>query len=339
MNPTFTTKEKAVGTFAVLSMLLLLTTVMVIGRGKDWFRPTVTYYATFNEGYNLTVNAAVKLFNTDIGKIKEISVKGDKVRLTLHIYRNFTSRIRVGTVATVESPTFIGSEYVSITPGRPGAMRLPPKTEIPTKERPSLADVLREFQVEKTAKMVVIALQNISEMVQELRRPDGPLFTSLNNIARISANLDAITGDVRAGKGTVGALVHSPEIADQVLARLRAAERILARIQAASDDIAAASHDAPTAMTMVRSDLESIRRFSDSAAVTVAQLNRILTNVEGTSRDLPAVLRSARQAIAEVRASIENADRVLRALQKNVFIRGNLPPAPTAEPATPELRR
>jgi len=75
----FSTKEKIVGMFGIFMAILLLATTIVIGRGKDWFRPTMTIYATFREGYNLETNTPVKLYNTDIGKVKHIELAGQKV--------------------------------------------------------------------------------------------------------------------------------------------------------------------------------------------------------------------------------------------------------------------
>jgi len=63
-------------------------------------------------------------------------------------------------------------------------------TEIRTVAKKSLADILEEFEVEKTAKMVVTAIQGISETAQELRAPEGPLMTSLNNIEKMTGHVE-----------------------------------------------------------------------------------------------------------------------------------------------------
>jgi len=124
MDLHFSSKEKIVGTFAICITILILATIIIIGRGKDWFRASVIFYATFSESYNLKENAAVKMYNTDIGLIKDISITGQKVKLTLKIYEDFAERIKDDAIATVESPTLIGDEYVSIKPGSRDALPL-----------------------------------------------------------------------------------------------------------------------------------------------------------------------------------------------------------------------
>jgi phospholipid/cholesterol/gamma-HCH transport system substrate-binding protein len=104
MELTFEKKEKIVGAFMVIIVALLLIVVVMIGRAKDWFRPYVTYYTLFDQAYNLSRDARVKLFTVDVGKVKDVSLDGDKVKVELAIVKDYTSRIRKDTVATVESP-------------------------------------------------------------------------------------------------------------------------------------------------------------------------------------------------------------------------------------------
>ena len=118
MELEFNKTEKIAGTFVICIGIILLATVIVIGRGKDWFRNYVTYYTIFDQSYSLKENTPVKLFNADIGKIKKIDLVGDKVKMKLAILEEFKYRIRTSTRATVQSPTFFGSEHIAIEPGR-----------------------------------------------------------------------------------------------------------------------------------------------------------------------------------------------------------------------------
>ncbi|MGD9212743.1 MAG: MlaD family protein, partial [Desulfobacteraceae bacterium] len=149
MDLTFNRMERIVGTFVIGIIILLLSTVVIIGRGKNWFEKSVIYFTTFNEGYNLQINTPVKLFKADIGKVKKITLVENKVKVKLSILQKYQSRIRMDSVAVVESPTFIGSEYVSIVPGSTEALPIPEEGEIPSRERTSIADILEKFQVEK----------------------------------------------------------------------------------------------------------------------------------------------------------------------------------------------
>ena len=341
----FSTREKVVGMFGILIAVLLLATTIVIGRGKDWFRPTMTIYVTFREGYNLEVNTPVKLYNTDIGKVKQIDLVGEKVKVELKIFKEFADRMREGSVATVESPTFIGSEFVSIKPGPADAPPLMDGALILSAAKKSLSDFMAEFEVEKTAKMVVDAVQGIAETAQQLRRPEGPLMTALVNIEGATRHLEAITSDLQAGAGTAGSLLKSRELLEAILAKIDRLGDIL-------DELAMAAQKVPPTMDMVQENLTTIQGVGQKASdgldqinriladvdTTVASLRNILKNVETGSYDIPEIIGTTQEGIHEIRDGIESADQIMESIKQNPLIRSNLPALPAAGATDAGLR-
>ncbi len=345
MDLDFSSKEKIVGTFTICITILILATVIIIGRGKDWFRASVVFYATFSDSYNLKENASVKMYSTDIGMVKDIAITGEKVKLTLKIYEDFAERIKTNAIASVESPTLIGDEYLSIKPGSHDFLPLPPNSEIHTVAKKSFADILQEFEVEKTAKMVVAAIQGISETAQELRSPEGPLMISLNNIERATSHFEKVTESLQAGEGTAGSILQSRELIEALLARIDKIGVIL-------DNLSRATEKTPQTVDLVNTNLETLKRFSTNATGSFLRLENILkevdesiqaiktilTNVEEGSHDIPAIIRSARQGIDDIRDSVDDADKIIQSIQKNPLIRGNLPPEPEVRPTDSGLR-
>ena len=237
MDLNFSKKEKTVGIFIICIVVILLTTVVIIGRGKDWFKTYIIYYTTFDESYNLKEDAAVKLFKADIGKVKKIILVENKVKVKLAILEEYSSRIRSDSVTIVESPTFIGSEYISIKPGSTESPLIPEGGEINSTAKKSIADLMSEFQVEETAKKVIGMVQDISEITQIMRDPDGPFFTTVNNLNKTVSHLEAITGDLQAGKGTAGSILKSREVLQIILDDLDKITQILESVEEGSHDI------------------------------------------------------------------------------------------------------
>jgi len=271
MELDFNKKEKIAGIFIIGISILLLATVIIIGRGKDWFKTYITYYTAFEESYNLMVDTPVKLFNADIGKVKDITLVGDKVKVKLLILKDYQSRIRTDSVATVESPTLIGSEYISIIPGSKDAPLIPQEGDIPSRAKRSIADLLNEFQVEKTIKMVVDAVQEISRIVLLLRDPGGPLFTALDNANKTLAHIEKITRDISSGKGTLGNIVKSRDLLDHIHQNLDKVEdavdtlkTILSNIEQGSHDIPKVTQSATKGINEIRSAVEDIDKVVQS---------------------------------------------------------------------------
>jgi len=339
MELDFSKQEKIVGTFIICMTVLLLATVIVIGRGKNWFKHYVTYYTIFEQSYTLEVNTPVKLFNTEIGKIKKITVSGDKVKVKLAILQDFRSRIRTSTRATVQSATFIGSEYVAIIPGEDDAPLIPPGEIIPSKKRKSVAAYLQELEVEKTAKMVVTALQDITEMIQILRDPQGPFFTSLDKANQTLGHIEKISREVEAGKGTVGGILKSGELLDKIHGNLDEIKNIVsAKAPAAIDQLQDNLATLNEIEKEMLANMPNIKRIVKDVEDTVASLKTIIAQIEKRSHDIPKTIQSTSQGIQEIRGTVENIDKVVQSLQQNFLIRPHLPPVPEGKNVDAGLR-
>jgi phospholipid/cholesterol/gamma-HCH transport system substrate-binding protein len=337
METSYTRAEKSVGIFVIGIALLLLTTVVILGRGKEWFAEEVTFYTSFKESYNLEVNAAVKLFKADIGKVKRISLGKDNVNVQLAILARYASRIRQDSVAVVDSPTLIGSEYISIVPGAPDSPKIPVGGIIPSIEKKSLADVLKDFEVEQTALLAVRTIQQIAALVSIMKDPQGPLLSTLANVERTSSNLEQITGRIQQGQGALGSLVASRELVDGVLTNLDRMNALLGDIQATAargpvlmDQVGDNLATIQSAGSGIVQNVEVLSAILDEARASIESFHVILENLERGSQDIPRVTATARDGIREIRQGVENIDRVVQSLQRNVIIRSNLPDEPTS---------
>ena len=331
MEVDYNKKEKIVGMFVIGIVLLLFTMLVMISRGKDWFKTYITYYTTFDESYNLKANAAVKLYRADIGKVKKIILTEDKVKVKMIILEDYSSRIRRDSVAIVESPTFIGSEYVSIIPGSADAPLIEQGGEIPSMEKKSVSDILAEFEVEKTAKMVIPAIQDVAELAQIMRDPKGPLFALLDSFNRTLSCFERVAHDIEAGKGTIGGIIRSRVILDKILGNLDKLSQLL-------DNINKASSQTPEIMDQVQDNLATIKKIGDDVSESVSSIKRIIKQVE-ESYDIPEITHSAKNGIKEIRAGVDKIDKVVRSLQKNFLIKPNLPPEEEAENIDAGLRQ
>ena len=332
MDLDFSKKEKIVGTFIIFIVLILLTTVVIIGRGKDWFKTYIIYYTTFDESYNLKEDAAVKLFKADIGKVKKIILVENRVKVKLAILEEYSSRIRSDSVAIVESPTFIGSEYISIKPGSADSPLIPDGGEINSTSKKSISDIMLEFQVEETAKKVIRAVQDLSEIMQIMRDPDGPFFTAVDNINKIISHFEAISRDIQAGKGTVGGILKSSAILQIILDDLDKVTQIL-------ESLAEASSKAPEITNKVQDNLATIQKIGEEVLDSISSIKRILKEVEEGSHDIPEVTQTTKLGIREIREGVENIDSVVQSLKKNFLIRPNLPPEPKGKNIDAGLRQ
>lgn len=334
----YTKTEKAVGLFVVGIVLLVLASLIMIGRGKDWFKQYVVYTTSFEEGYGIQPNTPVKLYKTDIGKVKTVTLVGDRVELKLAIQEEYASRITAGTWVTIESPTLFGSEYVSIKPGSISAYGIEPGGLIPSKPRRSLGDLLADIEVEKTARRLASIIENLETLSRQLADPQGPLSASLSHVETATENMARISEDLRDGKGTAGQVIRSEALLNAIEARLVKLDEVI-------DPIAEAARQAPPAMALVQENLVNLKRIQSKAEPAVGQLQalldrtdaimaslqQVMERVEAASiHGLPAV-QSARETLERVAENMEKIEQIIEAVRQNFLIRPHLPDEPAPE--------
>jgi phospholipid/cholesterol/gamma-HCH transport system substrate-binding protein len=72
---------------------------------------------------------------------------------------------------------------------------------------------------------------------------------------------------------------------------------------------------------------------------SMEKIREITVNLEKGSREVPAVIRTTARGIKEIRDGVDEINRVVKALEKNPLVRGNLPPKPEGKDLDAGLRR
>lgn len=283
--------EKMVGALLILTIIVVTGSVIVIGRGKAWFRDYGIYNIVFDEGYNLKEGATVKIFNTDVGRVTSLEITPqNKVGVTIKILRGYSKLIRRDSVAVVASPTFIGSEYISISAGSPESPLISEEGTIPSKRKKSLSDYAEEFHLEEKFNALTRILYSLEETMDQLKDPEGPLLGTL-------WDLRAITNDIKRGQGLGNILVKNDlyERLDRQMAHL---ETILANAEKTSQGVEQAARVLPEAMQEMR---------------------KILHDIKTASRDAPAIAQGARE-------NLQKLDQILESAKRSPLIKGGIPP-------------
>jgi phospholipid/cholesterol/gamma-HCH transport system substrate-binding protein len=310
--------ERMTGAFILLTLIVFLFTVAVVGRGKNWFRKQIFYYTIFEEGYNLVSGSRVKLLGTDIGSVTDVLLTtSNKVKVRVKVLAEYASRIRANSVATVESPTVIGSEYINIRPGTSKAAVIPPEGQIPTKEKKKFTEYLEQYEIGAKLEHIGKILEDLALITDQLKDPKGPFFGTFSN-------LQQITGTVESGEGTLGRLIKSDELyehMDTFVATLQETADYLVRagvnIEKGSEHLEKATREAP--------------EMADKTQELLDRLLKVQVILEKVMTEVPEISAQAREGMQEV-------NRILDSVKENFLIRPNLPPPPDAETHGLEIR-
>lgn len=325
MRLQYSTMERMTGAFILLTLIVFLFTVAVVGRGKNWFRKHVVYYTTFEEGYNLVSGSRVKLLGTDIGSVTDVLLtKSNKVKVKVNVLAEYASRIRADSVATVESPTVIGSEYINIRPGTSKAAVIPPEGLIPSKEKKKFIEYLEQYEIGTKLEYIGKILEDLAQITDQLKDPKGPFFGTFSN-------LQQITGTVEAGEGSLGRVIKSDELYEHIQAELDAVDTFVATLQETADHLVRAGASIEEGSEHLEKATREGPEMVDKTQKLLDRLLRVTLIMEKVMTEVPEISAQAREGMQEV-------NRILDSVKENFLIRPNLPPPPASETHGLEIR-
>ena len=174
--------------------------------------------------------------------------------------------------------------------------------------------------------------QDLADLVTTLKDPRGPIMTTLSNLESTSGHLARVMGKIDRGEGLLGSLVTSRELLDRVLLNLDKVDFVLDDIQSASaqgagimDQISGNLTTVQTVGSGLAENVQVLKAILTDARLSLETIQVILDNLKKGSQDVPRVTNTAKAGIREIREGVEDIDRVVQSLQRNIFIRSNLP--------------
>lgn len=298
MEPKFKKIDYLVGFFIIGALCIILMGIIYIGKGREWFKEYNTYYIFFDQGYNLKLNAEVKMLNTRIGRIKAIKITPEnKVKVVISVLREYGDRIRTDSVATVASPTIIGSEYIAVTAGSLKKPPIPDEGIISSIPKKTLSDYVEQFKLMEKFDAVSLALTRLANLIDKLQDPKGPLWQTLNN-------LEDITDQIKTGKGDLGRVIYK--------------ETVVEDLKETASKLREASKDLPT--------------ITKDFSASLTHLEAILGNIEKNSNELPKIIKDTRigteqipEIVDRIRRQLEETRDIIHSIKAIPIIRHNLP--------------
>ena len=277
-----------------------------------------TYYASFSEAGGLKANDEVRIAGVRVGKVKEVALEGDHVRVKFLV--DSGAHFGPTTAAAIKVKTLLGAMYLSLEPSGSGQMS--ENTEIPASRTSSPYDVVQAFS----------GLAERSERIDT-----GQLAKSLNTLATLTENTPK---DFRSALTGLSALSQNIASRDQQL------NTLLTNMHKVSTVLGDRRGDLVTLMKdgdQLFRALAARRQSVHNLLVATSQLSEQLTGlVKDTRADLKPALDHLHNVVAVLQKNQDNLDNSLRLMAPfyrvfaNTLGNGpwfdtyiqNLPPAP-----------
>jgi phospholipid/cholesterol/gamma-HCH transport system substrate-binding protein len=297
------TRAAAVGAFVIAGVLLFAVGLFLIGDRRMLFEDSFEVYAEFLKIAGLQTGATVRVAGMDAGEVESIQVPqgpSQPFRVRLRVRQDLHPLIRLDSVASIQNDGLVGNKFVQVETGSEESPVVADRGTIRSREPFDLADVLQRMSD---------TIDTVNAMVGDLKGSIDQAFGTLTAVAKdaqalmnevgvdareimgsarkVSADVNAIVANVRAGRGTVGQLLTDDSL-------YRSARNIAAEAEKA---------------------IANVREASDQARAAIADFRGDGGPMKGVTGDLQQTLALARDAMSDLAENTE-------ALKRSFFFRG-----------------
>jgi len=243
--------------------------------------------AGFENLKELKFGDEVRVAGVKVGSVSSTRLEGRRAVAVLRI--NHGVSVTSDATASIAMSGLIGTNFVAIDLGSPGAPPLAPGAEIHTVEAPDINTIMSD--IGDLGKKLDGALSSLSSAFNG-NGAGGGLFQKLDklvsdNSEKISttmSNLQDITNKINSGQGTLGKLVNDSQLHDELISGVDQLKGLVANAQAIVDQIKAGKGSLgvliydPQAAANLQVSIQNIRDVSDKLARGEGTLGKLIND-------------------------------------------------------------
>ncbi|MDR2200079.1 MAG: MlaD family protein [Deltaproteobacteria bacterium] len=289
--------ERFTGIILFVVFTILILSAIIIGAGRDFLRSYDSFFVIFQEGYGLLPGVKVRFKGIDIGSVTRVDLMdNNKIRMELRVLSEYSSRVKGDSLATIKSPTIIGSEYIEIQTGSAESLPIPPGGQIPATDPKTVDQVLNALQWEDKLNQFNQILADLNSLTFQLQDKNGPIIGTF-------ANLNTLSQKLNEASGSFGSFVYKDDLYQEILSSAREVRKTAENLNQTAGGL--------------KRDVPKLTGTADA----------VLKQVESGTRSFPEISRGARESLRDV-------DQVLDSAKRNFLIRMNLSPDTPPESLT-----
>jgi len=135
--------ELAVGAFVLLGLICLGYLSIKLGKLEVLGGQAYELQAEFDSASGLKPGAAVEIAGVEVGRVKTISLRGDRATVSLAIWNG--ERLYSDAIASIKTRGIIGEKFVALSPGAAGQVLKPGGSIRDTESGLDLEQVISQF--------------------------------------------------------------------------------------------------------------------------------------------------------------------------------------------------
>jgi phospholipid/cholesterol/gamma-HCH transport system substrate-binding protein len=320
-NTRFRYANQAVGAFVILTVIVFAAAFIFSGQVREWLEPgeRIKVILPSDGLFGLSDGADVEILGTKAGKVLRIVINPDKqIHADVQIQSDMKAFVRRDSTAVIHKRFGVaGDSFLAISRGfgepldwelaviNASADRAPTESlgEILDEARTKIFPVIDDTQQ---------VIRMLLAVVQELQDPEGDMH-------QVMGNLNAISGRIARGEGTVGRLLTEEKMMDDLVALVDRLNQSFARFDPLIDDLATSvknvarisakineqSRSLPELTLKLKDLLVAVQAVMEDLRRTTPQLPRIAENVNDATDNVPVLMLQTQQVMVELEQLIK----------------------------------
>jgi phospholipid/cholesterol/gamma-HCH transport system substrate-binding protein len=330
------------GIFITLASATLIISLYIVGKNQSLFGDNFHARARFSNINGLMTGNNVRYSGIQAGTVEKITVINDTtIEVYLLINKKIKPFIKQNSLVSIGTEGMMGNKVINITPSRRPA---PPVAEggiLPTKKMTPADEMLETLAgtninasiISENLKHMLIRLNNSkafwailndSMMASSLHASASNMNSATAKTNTLIESLNAITQDVRNGKGGAGAILSDPAVAENI-------KSAVANLNNTSRETDAAARKLDSITAQVQQDLASgngpAHALLKDTSMT-GKLSRSFSNIESGTAAAHALLKDTSmtgklsRSLSNIESGTAAFDQNMEALKHNILTRG-----------------
>lgn len=285
-----------VGLFFLLGLALTWVTFETLSGGKLFREDGYTLVAPFQSLKELKNGDEVRMAGVKIGVVDKTRLNAEKRRAEAILRINSDVKIPSDAVATIAMAGLIGTNYLAVDLGTPGAPTLKPGDEIQTITSADLNSIMADLgklgqKLEGALGAFGSAMGGDGKSPGLFQKLDKLVSDNQEKVTATMTNLQEITDKVNHGQGTIGRLVNDPQLYSELLTTVQDiksaaagakdfmanAQGIVDQVKSGKGTLGALIYDDTTANNL-KVTVANVRTVSDKIARGEGTLGKLLSD-------------------------------------------------------------
>ncbi|QHI95609.1 MCE family protein [Aristophania vespae] len=271
--------DEWVGLLVLAAIVIFAAAVIETGLLKQWLAPSLKIHFVLPRSgvAGLAVGNDIEVMGVHAGEIRALELNpSGRMYAEGTIEPQFKRFIRKDSVATIRRRFIVaGASYIELTRGH--------------KENLDWGYAVVHANVEANP------ADQIAKIVSDIRER---LVPAMNNVEDITAQVDGLIKDLRAGKGSAGAFITERQVYDR-------ANLVLGSLNKAIDNIQPLEKKLHVALNEANGTMKNVHKMSGDLKSSTPDVKKILHNASLTSEDLPDLIIEAEASATSLRKLME----------------------------------